>query len=112
MNRELEELERALAELPGKIASGGSLAIISFHSLEDRLVKRRFRDLADKVDPEKLAKMPEYKRRKYEERMSSDPGEGFSLLTRRPVRPGEAEIAANPAARSSLLRVLTKRADK
>ncbi|HEY0195413.1 MAG TPA: 16S rRNA (cytosine(1402)-N(4))-methyltransferase RsmH, partial [Kofleriaceae bacterium] len=46
VNRELEQLERFLAGFPDLLAPGGRCAIISFHSLEDRLVKNRFRDLA------------------------------------------------------------------
>jgi len=46
VNRELDELKQLLAEFPALLATGGRCAIISFHSLEDRLVKHRFRDLA------------------------------------------------------------------
>ncbi|HTU25209.1 MAG TPA: 16S rRNA (cytosine(1402)-N(4))-methyltransferase RsmH [Pirellulales bacterium] len=76
VNGELESLRLALARFPALLSPGGRLAIISFHSLEDRLVKEAFRD-----DPR------------------------LEPLTKKPVRPGEAEIAQNPRARSARLRV-------
>jgi 16S rRNA (cytosine1402-N4)-methyltransferase len=76
VNDELGSLERLLANLPGCLAPGGRAAIISFHSLEDRLVKTAFRD-----DPR------------------------HEVLTRKPIRPTEAEIARNPRSRSAKLRV-------
>jgi 16S rRNA (cytosine1402-N4)-methyltransferase len=76
VNDELESLERALRRLPDLLTPGGRLAIISFHSLEDRLVKEAFRD-----DPR------------------------LSPLTKKPLRPGDEEIAQNPRARSAKMRV-------
>ncbi|MCA9269785.1 MAG: 16S rRNA (cytosine(1402)-N(4))-methyltransferase RsmH [Planctomycetales bacterium] len=76
VNDELKSLERALERLPNCLRPGGRLAVISFHSLEDRLVKEAFRD-----DPR------------------------WKALTRKPVRPSEAEIASNPRSRSAKLRV-------
>jgi 16S rRNA (cytosine1402-N4)-methyltransferase len=76
VNDELESLERALRRLPDLLKPGGRLAIISFHSLEDRLVKEAFRD-----DPR------------------------LSPLTKKPLRPGDEEIAQNPRARSAKMRV-------
>jgi 16S rRNA (cytosine1402-N4)-methyltransferase len=76
VNDELGSLERILANLPDCLRPGGRAAIISFHSLEDRLVKNAFRD------------NPRYE-----------------VLTRKPVRPSEAEIARNPRSRSAKLRV-------
>lgn len=80
VNEELAALEKALADLPGLLAPGGRLAIISFHSLEDRLVKQAFR--AD---------------------------DRLLILTKRPLRPSEVEIAANPRARSAKLRVAERK---
>jgi 16S rRNA (cytosine1402-N4)-methyltransferase len=76
VNDELGTLERALAALPDCLKPGGRLAIISFHSLEDRVVKQAFR--AD---------------------------ERLTVVTRRPLRPSDAEVAQNPRARSAKLRV-------
>jgi 16S rRNA (cytosine1402-N4)-methyltransferase len=76
VNDELTALERALQRIPPAIAEGGRLAVISFHSLEDRLVKNAFRD------------------------------DGRYLpLTKKPIRPNQAEIIRNPRSRSARLRV-------
>jgi 16S rRNA (cytosine1402-N4)-methyltransferase len=96
VNRELEELEQGLPELMGLLEPGGRLAVISFHSLEDRLVKQAFRKAAGK--PAKGER--------------SGPGPVpealFRDVTRKPVRPAEAEIAANPRSRSAKLRVIER----
>jgi 16S rRNA (cytosine1402-N4)-methyltransferase len=76
VNRELDHLEAALEGLPGLLKAGGRLAVISFHSLEDRRVKRAFRD-----DPR------------------------LKALTRKPVAASAEERTANPRARSAKLRV-------
>jgi 16S rRNA (cytosine1402-N4)-methyltransferase len=74
VNRELEELEHLLAVLPGVMAEGGVAAIISFHSLEDRLVKRAFH------------------------------GAGWQPLTKKPLVASDEECAQNARARSAKLR--------
>lgn len=76
VNDELGRLERALKELPDLLKPGGRLAIISFHSLEDRRVKHAFRD-----DPR------------------------LNVLTRKPITATPGELAANPRSRSAKLRV-------
>jgi len=83
VNRELEGLRPALEEIAARLAPGGRLAVIAFHSLEDREVKNAFRDLAR--------------------------GD-FRLLTRKPMRPSEEEVARNPRARSARLRGLERAA--
>lgn len=94
VNRELENLERGLEEAVAILRPGGRLAVISFHSLEDRIVKRFFRDKsAGCVCPPDLpvctcSRRPE-----------------LAVITRRPIRPSPAEVAANPRARSARLRV-------
>jgi 16S rRNA (cytosine1402-N4)-methyltransferase len=76
VNEEFEHLEAILADAPHLLNPGGRIAIISFHSLEDRPVKHTFRD-----DP------------------------NLTVLTKKPVVASEAELAANPRSRSAKLRV-------
>lgn len=94
VNRELEQLERFLAAFPDLLAPGGRCAIISFHSLEDRLVKTRFRDLAwtSSLPPQLAAKAGE----------RTEPV--CEIITRKAVFASEAEVARNPRARSARLR--------
>lgn len=98
VNRELDQLEQFLDRFPAWLAPGGRCAVISFHSLEDRLVKHRFRDLAFTSSlPPDLA------------RAAGEPTEPVCrVLTRKPVTPGDDEIAHNPRARSAHLRVCEK----
>lgn len=70
------------------------MVVIAFHSLEDRIVKRFFREKST------LSKGPQWEDR----RKAKDKAE-LNLITRRPIRPTEAEIEANPRARSARLRV-------
>lgn len=94
VNRELEVLSLVLPAAVAKLAPGGRLAVISFHSLEDRLVKTAFREMAKTcVCPPKLpicacGKVPLVR-----------------VVTPKPVEASEAEIRANPRARSAKLRV-------
>ncbi len=97
VNRELEELERLLEVLPGLLAPGGRAAIISFHSLEDRLVKRAFEDPSPPPTPRGLPVEPV---RVYGP---------WRALGKKPIVPDEAEIRNNPRARSAKLRVAERR---
>jgi len=82
VNRELEELGQFLDRAPATLAPGGRCVVLSYHSLEDRMVKQGFRRLS---------------------------GQGVvSVLTRKVIRPTEREIAANPRARSAKMRVAEK----
>jgi len=81
VNRELEGLREALVRIAGCLAPRGRMAVIAFHSLEDRASKEAFRELAR---------------------------QGFSVLTRKPVRPGEDEVRANPRSRSARLRAVAR----
>ncbi len=80
VNHELQILAAALRDLPEILAPGGRFVVISFHSLEDRMVKQAFRDDAR-----------------------------LEVLTRKPLRPTDAEVAANPRSRSAKMRVAEKR---
>lgn len=96
INDELGVIERALPQAFEVLRPGGILAVISFHSLEDRIVKRYFR---------RLAGQPEHGRdnRPQQERLVQ-----AELLTRRPIEAGDEEIELNPRSRSAKLRVLRK----
>ena len=97
VNQELQELSLALEAVLPCLAAGGRLAVVSFHSLEDRLVKQFFRrhSLPFEGDP-RLARLA----------IASDalPQPPLKLVGRA-VRAGEVEVAANPRARSATMRV-------
>lgn len=94
VNDELGQLERFLEPAVGELAVGGRIAVISFHSLEDRIVKQFFRTEAqDCLCP------PELPVCTCQHRAS------VRILTRRPDQPSETEIARNPRSRSARLRV-------
>ncbi len=93
VNDELGALKEMLQQVPGLLSTGGRIAIITFHSLEDRLVKNFF------------------KRGSFEDEDQSDPfGQStvpplLKVITKRPVTPGEKELKENPRSRSAKLRV-------
>lgn len=98
VNDELGELERGLAAAEQVLAPGGRLAVVSFHSLEDRAVKEFVRARAGRTPGPSRHAPP------------SAAGRATTLcdLARKPVLPSEAEVAANPRARSARLRVAEK----
>ncbi|HVE65081.1 MAG TPA: 16S rRNA (cytosine(1402)-N(4))-methyltransferase RsmH [Thermoanaerobaculia bacterium] len=97
VNEELQSLSRFLAAAVEKLNAGGRLAVISYHSLEDRLVKEAFRrESGVCLCPPKLPVCVCGARR------------ALDVLTRRPVRPSEAEIRRNPRSRSARLRAAAK----
>jgi 16S rRNA (cytosine1402-N4)-methyltransferase len=98
VNEELEEIEAGLHAAFEVLEPGGRLAVISFHSLEDRTVKRSFRGLAS--GPKLPKGLPV--------RASEVAPEG--RLVGGPIRAGSREVAANPRARSATLRVLERSA--
>lgn len=100
VNRELEQLERFLAAFPALLAAGGRCAVISFHSLEDRLVKHAFRDLAW------ASSMPAAFARQVGERAQAV----CTLVTPKAIFGDDDEIARNPRARSARLRVCERTA--
>jgi 16S rRNA (cytosine1402-N4)-methyltransferase len=97
VNDELGTLERSLPLLAEQIRPGGRFAVITFHSLEDRLVKQFFR----RVTQEWIDR-PEWSEPK------RNPSFGFKSITSRPVEPGEEELADNPRSRSAKLRVIER----
>jgi 16S rRNA (cytosine1402-N4)-methyltransferase len=97
VNHELESLEAFLPQAVAALVDGGRLAIISFHSLEDRLVKQFFqRESKDCLCP------PRQPVCTCEHRAS------LKVLSKKPIRPQESEIQENPRARSARLRVAEK----
>lgn len=99
VNRELDELAVFLEQAPWWLCKGGRLAVISFHSLEDRMVKRRFRVLAE---PERLVP-PDLPLKSNEV-----PKAQFKLINRKPWVADEEEKKVNPRSRSARLRVLER----
>ncbi len=93
VNDELGRLERALPQALDLLAVGGRLAVISFHSLEDRIVKHWMR--AEARDRVQLPGHP------WEETRTPR----LRILTKKPIRPTPAEIARNPRSRSARLRI-------
>ncbi|MBN1353800.1 MAG: 16S rRNA (cytosine(1402)-N(4))-methyltransferase RsmH [Candidatus Omnitrophica bacterium] len=81
LNRELENIETAMDKITGFLGAGGRLCVISFHSLEDRIIKNKFREF------EKM-------------------GLG-NIMTKKPVRPADNETETNPRSRSAKLRAFT-----
>lgn len=96
VNSELEEIETALKGALSVLAPGGRLSVISFHSLEDRLVKRFMRDQSR--GPQVPAGIP-----MTESQLKALGGRELKTLGK--LIPGDAEVAENPRARSSVLRI-------
>lgn len=97
VNQELQELSLALERIPARLAAGGRLAVISFHSLEDRLVKQSFRRASQPYGGDaRLARLAIATKA-----LPTPPLKTVG----RAIRPGAIELAANPRARSATLRV-------
>jgi 16S rRNA (cytosine1402-N4)-methyltransferase len=93
VNDELRRLAEALDRVPEMLNPGGRVCVLSFHSLEDRIVKQRFKAMEKRT------------RREPWPADADGRSEGtLKILTRKVVRPGAEEIAANPMARSTKLR--------
>ena len=97
VNDELGALEQLLADVPDCLNTNGRVAVISFHSLEDRIVKKAFQwEATGCICPPRLPQcVCQHVAR-------------FKVITRRPVLPSEEEVAENPRARSAKLRVAEK----
>jgi 16S rRNA (cytosine1402-N4)-methyltransferase len=97
VNRELEILEKFITDSVDILKKDGKLAVITFHSLEDRIVKQTLQKLAGKCScPPRLP------------RCVCGAKKQIEILTRKPIAPNETEIAENPRARSAKLRVCLK----
>jgi 16S rRNA (cytosine1402-N4)-methyltransferase len=97
VNHELDAIEQVLPEAVAVLAPGGRLAVISFHSLEDRIVKKFFRRASrDCICPPK------------QPICNCGHKANLTEITRKPIQPSEAEALQNPRARSSRLRIAEK----
>ncbi|MBN2269655.1 MAG: 16S rRNA (cytosine(1402)-N(4))-methyltransferase RsmH [Sedimentisphaerales bacterium] len=83
VNNELDNIEHLLVSSPDVLRKGGSIAVISYHSLEDRMVKRNFRQNAQ--------------------------DDIYAVLTKKPIVPSDAETRENPRARSAKLRIARRK---
>ena len=94
VNQELEELSLVLPQVVAALAAGGRLVVISFHSLEDRIVKRFMRDASR--PPQLPARLPV---------RAADMPKPKLALVGKAVRPSDEEVSANPRSRSAVMRV-------
>ena len=97
INRELEDLELALSSMVDKLVIGGRLVVISFHSLEDRIVKRFMRDKARGIQLPRHVPV-----------VDSDAGKTLNLIGKA-IKPSDEEVARNPRSRSAVMRVAERR---
>lgn len=97
VNRETEILEQFIVDAIDSLKTEGRLVIITFHSLEDRIVKRAFQKMSGKCSCP--PRMP---------RCMCGATKAVEILTKKPVTPGEAEVLANPRSRSAKLRAVKK----
>jgi 16S rRNA (cytosine1402-N4)-methyltransferase len=97
VNDELGALEKVLPDGVEGLKSGGRMAIISFHSLEDRMVKRAFRQMADPCECPRELHM-----------CVCGKVSAGRVVSRRAIKPGDTEIEDNPRSRSARLRVFEK----
>ena len=95
INGELDELSQGLSAAEHLLREGGRLAVVSFHSLEDRIVKRFLREASSTPSASRHVPMAAH-------------GDPVFVSVSRAIKPGDAEIAANPRARSSVLRHATR----
>ncbi|HOV93648.1 MAG TPA: 16S rRNA (cytosine(1402)-N(4))-methyltransferase RsmH [Spirochaetales bacterium] len=100
VNNELGRDARGLALAASLVAPGGIVAVISFHSLEDGIAKRCFRELAGTAGTNSAADAASP--------VDTNASDKFELVFKKPLVPTETEIAANPASRSAKLRALRK----
>lgn len=97
VNEELAAVEKTLPQAVAALRSGGRCAVISFHSLEDRIVKEYFREQSKELINPPYERIYEVERKAVVE-----------MINKKPILPSEEEIKDNPRARSSKLRVIEK----
>lgn len=97
VNREIENLTRAIEAMPELLAGGGRVCVISYHSVEDRVVKTLFNKHSGKCVCPPCSEVCSCGKRQV-----------FKILTRKPLVPTLEEVASNPSARSAKLRVAEK----
>jgi 16S rRNA (cytosine1402-N4)-methyltransferase len=97
VNGELDAIEPTVRAAAGRLAEGGRIAIITFHSLEDRIVKQTYSDLASGCNCPKSLPICVCGRKP-----------SVSVLTRKPILPSQREVEENPRSRSAKLRVAEK----
>ncbi|MDX2158611.1 MAG: 16S rRNA (cytosine(1402)-N(4))-methyltransferase RsmH [Hyphomicrobiaceae bacterium] len=100
VNDELGELVRGLSAAERVLAPGGRLVVVTFHSLEDRIVKRFLARRTGRLGQGSRHGPPA---------VDQERGASFQLINHRPVTPSDAELAANPRARSAKLRAAERR---
>lgn len=97
VNGELDGLEQALSDLAGKLSSGGRMAVISFHSLEDRIVKNLFKNLStDCICPPKTPVC------------ICGHKASVKLINKKPITASKEELEFNPRSSSAKLRIIEK----
>lgn len=112
VNDELNTLKDSINSSFDSLSCGGRLAVISFHSLEDRIVKQAFLDIINRCDGEgqhfnNSEKLESYKEREAWIKQIVQ-GPNANILTKRPITPSESEERLNPRSRSAKLRVIEK----
>lgn len=95
VNNELGVLKEAIHQVAEKLSINGRLVIITFHSLEDRIVKQTFKELSTVIHPEGLVTMPKEAAK-------------YALVNRKPIIPSETEMSKNPRSKSAKMRILTR----
>jgi len=95
VNNELDVLKETIYKAAKLLKKEGRLVIITFHSLEDRIVKQTFKELTTVFHPEGLVTMPKDK-------------PDYHLVSRKPILPNESELALNPRSKSAKMRILAR----
>jgi 16S rRNA (cytosine1402-N4)-methyltransferase len=92
VNNEFEVLKKFLKKAPEKLKVGGQLSIVNFHSLEDKITTKTFRDLSKTFETDDYGNKGQY----------------YELVTKKPITPDDIELINNPQSRSATLRILKR----